>query len=99
MARKYKAHVGRSYLRNETVVAYDEGDEIVLVAETSGGARTRRQILGDDGRRRWITIPERRMSAEQYESLREIWGDGCASSGDVRITKRALEWMGAEFTE
>lgn len=93
MARTFVEQVGGTFLAGRAVMAYRDGDDILLVAETSAGGPLRR-LVDDEGGKRWLKVRDRRVSPDAFESLKSLWGHDAPSSRDVRITERALAWMG-----
>lgn len=86
------AFVGSSFLNGKAVVAYADGDKILLRAETAGGKRLKTSYVDDEGQTRVVTIADRCVTPQRYEELRDEWAAGVRNN-DIRVVERALAWM------
>jgi hypothetical protein len=85
---KFLRHVGGVFLNDKAVVAYTDGDNFELVAETTGGKRVCYTTEERETRR----IPAMRLTREQFEVKLDQWTAGLHNQ-DARIVERALDDM------
>ncbi|MGH1360970.1 MAG: hypothetical protein ACRBC3_19600 [Burkholderiaceae bacterium] len=84
--------VGDAFLRSVGVVAYREPNgQILLRAETTTG---RRAMGRDEFTGKRFPIADQTMPEPEFRRLEESWEDGIYGHSDVRVTQRALNFMG-----